>query len=63
MVNLGKWTSIIVSIVINIYLACGTEVLTNNWLVELDGEGGIDAAKAVAKRTGFNFVSPVCSML
>ncbi|XP_076099086.1 neuroendocrine convertase 2-like [Mytilus galloprovincialis] len=59
MVNLGKWTSIIVSIVINIYLACGTEVLTNNWLVELDGEGGIDAAKAVAKRTGFNFVSPM----
>ncbi|VDI60990.1 Hypothetical predicted protein, partial [Mytilus galloprovincialis] len=38
---------------------CGTEVLTNNWLVELDGEGGIDAAKAVAKRTGFNFVSPM----
>ena len=60
MLNLGKWTTLIVSIVVNIYSTCGSEVLTNHWLVTLDGEGGIDAAKAVAKRTGFTYVSPVC---
>lgn len=60
MLNFGKWTSLILSIVVNIYLACGTEVLTNHWLVQLEGDGGIDAAKEVAKRTGFTYVSPVC---
>jgi hypothetical protein len=30
MLNFGKWTSLILSVVFNIYLACGTEVLTNH---------------------------------
>lgn len=38
---------------------CSREVLTNQWLVELDGDGGIEAAKLVAKRTGFTYVAPV----
>lgn len=35
------------------------EVLTNHWYVELDGDGGIEAAKQVAKRTGFTYIGPV----
>ncbi|KAJ8308813.1 hypothetical protein KUTeg_013687 [Tegillarca granosa] len=38
---------------------CSREVLTNQWLVELDGDGGIEAAKQVAKRTGFTYVAPL----
>lgn len=60
MLYFGKWTSLVLFIVINLHVVSGIEVLTNHWLVELEGEGGIDAAKAVAKRTGFTFVSPVC---
>lgn len=35
------------------------EVLTNHWYVELDGDGGVESAKLVAKRTGFTYVGPV----
>ncbi|ESP02909.1 hypothetical protein LOTGIDRAFT_212426 [Lottia gigantea] len=35
------------------------EVLTNQWLVELDHPGGPAMAKQIAKRTGFSYVSPV----
>ena len=38
--------------------SCSQEVLTNSWLVEIS-EGGEDAAREVAKRAGFTYVSPV----
>ncbi|KAK3092259.1 hypothetical protein FSP39_000444 [Pinctada imbricata] len=38
---------------------CSKEILTNNWYVELDGDGGIEAAREVSKRTGFNLVGPL----
>jgi len=34
------------------------EVLTNSWLVEIS-QGGEEAARDVAKRAGFTYVSPV----
>ncbi|ELU04259.1 hypothetical protein CAPTEDRAFT_153069 [Capitella teleta] len=36
-----------------------TEVMTNQWLVRLHDDLGSDAAKLVAKRNGFSYVSPV----
>lgn len=38
---------------------CSQEVLTNHWYVELDGEGGVDRAIEVAKRSGFTYIGPV----
>lgn len=35
------------------------EVMTNSWHVTLNGDHGEDIAKTVAKRNGFQFVSPV----
>jgi hypothetical protein len=35
------------------------DVLTNNWLVELNHEGGERVARSVAADTGFTFVAPV----
>lgn len=35
------------------------EVSTNHWYVELGGNGGIEAAKQVASKTGFSLVAPV----
>lgn len=39
------------------------EVLTNHWYVELDGDGGIESAKQVAKRTGFTYLGPVSTSM
>ena len=33
--------------------------MTNSWYVQLHGEPGEEAARTVAKRNGFTFVSPV----
>lgn len=38
--------------------SCEQEILTNNWLVEITG-GGEAAARDIAKRAGFTYVSPV----
>ena len=35
------------------------DVLTNNWVVELNHAGGERVARSVAAETGFTFVSPV----
>lgn len=35
------------------------EVVTNQWLVQLKGGLGEEAARLVAKRNGFSYVSPV----
>ncbi|KAL8589811.1 hypothetical protein ACOMHN_020814 [Nucella lapillus] len=35
------------------------DILTNNWLVELNHDGGERVARSVAEQTGFTFVSPV----
>ena len=35
------------------------DVLTNNWLVELNHAGGERVARSVAADTGFTFVAPV----
>jgi len=35
------------------------DIVTNHWHVHLNGEHGKEAAKLVAKRTGFSYVSPV----
>ena len=37
----------------------GTEVITNDWYVQLHGEPGQEVAIQVAKRNGFQFVSKV----
>lgn len=37
---------------------CSQEVITNSWLVEIS-EGGEEAAREIAKRSGFTYVSPV----
>jgi proprotein convertase subtilisin/kexin type 2 len=37
------------------------EVVTNQWLVRLNGNPGAEMAKMVAKRNGFTYVSPVLS--
>lgn len=38
---------------------CEREVTTNQWMVELNGEGGLNKAIEVAKRTGFTVIGPV----
>lgn len=64
MVN-RTWNRNVLSTVILgiLYLGFSTtwskEVLTNHWYVELDGDGGVESAKLVAKRTGFTYVGPV----
>jgi hypothetical protein len=40
-----------------------SEVMTNQWLVQLSDDLGPDAAKLVAKRNGFSYVSPVSTKL
>jgi len=37
----------------------GYDVVTNQWHVSLNGDHGREAAKMVAKRNGFSFISPV----
>ncbi|XP_064600512.1 neuroendocrine convertase 2-like [Liolophura sinensis] len=38
---------------------CSKEVMTGDWYVEMHGDGGVEMAHLIAKRTGFKYVSPV----
>lgn len=42
--------------VVSVY---GDRVMTNSWLVKLNGEHGARVAREVALRNGFQYVSPV----
>lgn len=65
MVEIESWISKVYCVVLSLacfsiisLTSCDQEVLTNSWLVEIS-EGGEAAARDIAKRAGFTYVSPV----
>ena len=59
-VQFGGYAALLGMMVVVILEVCSArEIMTNNWYVQLHGDHGMDVAKSIAKRNGFQFVNSV----